>query len=49
MADTAASVLARLKKKANKVEEVISFACNCFARKNFCDDWRNLNMRRISF
>ena len=45
MADTAASVLARLK---NKAEEVISFACNCFARKNFCVDWRNLSMQRIS-
>ena len=44
MADIAASVLARLK---NKVEEVISFACNCFVRKNFCADWRNLSMRRI--
>lgn len=48
MADTAASVLARLKTKENKAEEVISFACNCFVRKNFCADWRNLSMRRIS-
>ena len=34
MADVAASVLARLKNKA--AEEVISFACSSFAKRNSC-------------
>ena len=37
MADVAASVLARLKNQGGgKAEEVISFACSSFAKRNSC-------------
>lgn len=36
MADMVASVLARLKNKAAERAEAISFACNSFAKRNFC-------------
>ena len=49
MADIAASVLARLKKiRQKKVEEVISFVCSSFVRKNFYAVWKNPSMLRIS-
>ena len=46
MADMAASVLARLKKRQKKVEEVISFVYSFFARRSFCVVWQSLNMLR---
>ncbi|MGN0266277.1 MAG: hypothetical protein ACI4D7_01230 [Lachnospiraceae bacterium] len=49
MADIAASVLARLKTKAKKVEEAISFACSFFARRSFYAAWRNPSMLKILF
>lgn len=48
MADIAVSVLARLKIRQKKAEEVISFVCSFFVRKNFCAVWKNPNMQRIS-
>lgn len=49
MADMGASVLARLKGRRKKVAEVISFACNCFAKKNFYVVWKNQSMLKILF
>ncbi|GEM_PF-3340608 len=49
MADIAASVLARLKKRPLKAAEAISSACNSFVRRSFCADWKNRNMRKTSF
>ena len=43
MADIAASVLARLK---NKAVEAISYACNSFAKRNFCAVWKIPSMLR---
>ncbi len=48
MADIAASVLAQLKIRQKKVEEVISFVCSSFVRKNFYAVWKNPSMLRIS-
>ncbi len=47
MADIAASVLARLKIRQPQAEEVISFVCSSFVRRNFCAVWKNLNMQKI--
>ena len=47
MADMAASVLARLKKRQKKVEEVISFVYSFFARRSFCVAWKSPSMLKI--
>ena len=47
MADIAASVLARLKNTAQKQAEAINYVYNFFARRNFCEDYKNRNMRKI--
>ena len=47
MADIAASVLARLKNKAKRPEEAISFACSSSARKNSFVVWKIPNTQKI--
>lgn len=46
MADMATSVLARLKIKLLKAVEAISYACNFFAKRNFCAVWKIPSMLR---
>ena len=49
MPDVAASVLARLKNKANESGRTYQLCLQLFARRNFCADWKNPNMLKILY
>ena len=46
MPDIAASVLARLKNKAELSKKAFSFVCSSFARRNFCAGLKNPNTQK---